>query len=79
MDVYTTSIQRLAVISSSYVKAGQEIEITSGIGAFSKAAMPTISINKKNISLDADGAARYRFKASDKPGTTYHTGRNKFC
>ena len=54
--------------SSSYVNAGEEIEITSGIGAFSKAAQPIILINGKNVSSDADGAAHYKFKASDKPG-----------
>jgi gliding motility-associated protein GldM len=54
--------------SSSYVKAGEEIEIIAGIGAFSKAAQPIILINGMNVSTDADGAAHYKFKSSDKPG-----------
>jgi len=57
-----------AVINSSYVKASEELEITSGVGAFSTAALPVISINGKNVPTDVDGAAHYKFKASSKPG-----------
>jgi hypothetical protein len=57
------------VISSSHVKGGEEIEITSGVGGFSKAALAEIVIDRRNVSLDPVGAAHYKFKASDKPGT----------
>lgn len=65
-DYYTYSF--LAILNSSYVKAGEELEITAGVGSFSRAAMPVIIINGKNVSLDVDGASHYKFKASDKPG-----------
>ncbi|MGV3530610.1 MAG: gliding motility protein GldM [Flavisolibacter sp.] len=43
--------------SSNYVMPGQEVEITAGVGAFSKAAQPEISINGQGVSLGADGQA----------------------
>jgi gliding motility-associated protein GldM len=50
--------------SSNYVMPGQEIEITAGVGAYSKAAQPQISINGSSAALDADGRAVYKFTAS---------------
>ncbi|MEO7960199.1 MAG: gliding motility protein GldM [Ginsengibacter sp.] len=50
--------------SSNYIMPGQEIEITAGVGAYSKAAQPQISINGAGQSLDADGRAVYKFKPS---------------
>lgn len=50
--------------SSNYVMPGQQIEITAGVGAYSKAAQPQISINGAAQSLDADGKAVYKFNAS---------------
>jgi gliding motility-associated protein GldM len=47
--------------SSNYVMPGQEIEITAGVGAFSKAAAPTITINGQGASLGEDGAAHAKF------------------
>jgi gliding motility-associated protein GldM len=44
--------------SSTYIMPGQEIEITAGIGAFSKAAQPTVIIGNKVVPLDADGVAK---------------------
>lgn len=48
--------------SSNYVMPGQEIQITAGVGAYSKAAQPQITINGSNSPLDADGRASYKFK-----------------
>lgn len=50
--------------SSNYVMPGQEIEITAGVGAYSKAAQPQITIGGAAQSLDADGRAVYKFNAS---------------
>ncbi len=50
--------------SSNYVMPGQEIQITAGVGAYSKAAQPQITINGAVQSLDADGRAVYKFNAS---------------
>lgn len=50
--------------SSNYVMPGQQIQITAGVGAYSKAAQPQISINGATSSLDADGRANYTLTAS---------------
>jgi hypothetical protein len=41
---------------------GDELDLTAGIGAFSKAAKPTISINGATQSLNVDGVADYKTK-----------------
>ncbi|HEV8079218.1 MAG TPA: GldM family protein, partial [Chitinophagaceae bacterium] len=50
--------------SSNYVMPGQEIEITAGVGAYSKAAQPQISINGAGAAINADGRAVYKFQAN---------------
>lgn len=49
--------------SSSYVMPGQELEITAGVGAYSKAAQPRITINGSGAALGEDGQARAKFAA----------------
>ena len=56
--------------SSNYLMPGQELEITAGVGAYSKAAQPSITINGSGAALDADGRAVYKFKPS---GAGSHT------
>jgi len=63
-DIYAA----FAVTNSSYVEAREEIEITAGVGAFSRSAKPEIIVAGQNIPIDADGAAHYKFKVSNKPG-----------
>jgi hypothetical protein len=41
---------------------GEELVITAGIGAFSKAAQPTVSIDGANVPLNAEGTAEYKTK-----------------
>ena len=50
--------------SSNYVMPGQEIEITAGVGAFSAAAKPQITIGGSSAALQPDGRAIYKFQAS---------------
>ena len=50
--------------SSNYVMPGEDIEITAGVGAYSAAAQPIISINGSPAALGPDGRASYKFKAS---------------
>ncbi len=50
--------------SSNYVMPGEDMEITAGVGAYSKAAQPIISIGGSSAAIDADGRAVYKFKAS---------------
>ena len=49
--------------SSTYLMPGQEIEIMAGVGAFSKAALPRISINGQSVQIGEDGAAHAKFAA----------------
>jgi hypothetical protein len=58
----------IAVISSSYVRAGQSVEVTAGILQFTVVTNPRISINGKEIKLDSDDRAVYKFTAEGKPG-----------
>ncbi|MBA3675672.1 MAG: gliding motility protein GldM [Chitinophagaceae bacterium] len=48
--------------TSNYVMPGQEITITAGVGAYSTAAQPQISINGAGVPVGANGTAEYRFK-----------------
>lgn len=43
--------------SSNYIMPGQEIEISAGVGAFSRAAQPQISINGQGVAIGAEGQA----------------------
>ena len=50
--------------SSNYLMPGEEIEISAGVGAFSKAAQPQISIGGSGVALGADGRAIKKFNVS---------------
>lgn len=50
--------------SSNYVMPGEEVEITAGVGAYSKAAQPKITINGSSMPLAEDGRASSKFVAS---------------
>ena len=54
--------------SSSYLLPGQGLEIKAGIGAFSSAAKPTISINGVSQIANDSGFARYRTNVSGSSG-----------
>ncbi|HMK18301.1 MAG TPA: gliding motility protein GldM [Chitinophagaceae bacterium] len=53
----------LAIANTTNALPGQEIEITAGVGGFSKAITPRISIGGQTVTLGEDGAAHYKFKA----------------
>jgi gliding motility-associated protein GldM len=54
--------------SSSYVMPGDEIEITAGVGAFSKAALPIVNIGGSVEPLGEDGAAHKKMTAATTLG-----------
>src|SRR5262249_7161297 len=58
----------VAVISSSYVKSGQSVDVTAGIGQFSATVRPKITIDGKAINLSGGDIAEYHFVANGKPG-----------
>lgn len=74
--LYYNKFSVVAVLSSSYVKNGQPIEVSAGIGSFSAASKPTIIIDGKEITLNEDATALYKFKATGSPGK--HTIPVKF-
>jgi gliding motility-associated protein GldM len=49
--------------SSNYLMPGQKITINAGVGAYSKAALPVISIGGRPVSLDEKGVAKSDFDA----------------
>jgi len=57
-----------AQTNSSYVMPGDQMDITAGVGAFSKAALPTITIDGQNVPIDVDGAAHRKINAASSLG-----------
>jgi gliding motility-associated protein GldM len=52
--------QAIASQSSQYLMPNQELVITGGVGAFSKAALPTVTVDGAVVPLNADGVAEYK-------------------
>lgn len=49
--------------NSKYFMPGQEIEITAGLGAFSKTKLPSVSVGGANVPLNEKGIAVYKTSA----------------
>jgi gliding motility-associated protein GldM len=49
--------------NSTYLMPGQELEVTAGVGAFSKAALPIVTIGGQNVPIGEDGAAHTKLAA----------------
>lgn len=58
-DTYTAIVGQ----NSNYLMPGQQIEIKAGVGAFSKAAQPNISINGSGVAIGDEGYALYKGEA----------------
>lgn len=54
--------------SSTYVKGGDIIEITAGIGSFSATASPQITIDNKKVEINESAVAIYKLTAASKAG-----------
>ncbi len=52
--------QAIASQSSEYLMPGQELKITGGVGAFSSAAKPLVTIDGAVVALNAQGVAEYK-------------------
>ncbi|MEO7306311.1 MAG: gliding motility protein GldM [Ferruginibacter sp.] len=50
--------------SSTYLMPGEDLEVTAGIGSFSSAAAPVITINGQSQAADANGVAIKKFKVN---------------
>ncbi|TXH20950.1 MAG: gliding motility protein GldM [Chitinophagaceae bacterium] len=68
VKVVYDEFQALATANAQYLLPGQEFTITAGIGAFSKNARPSVSIDGANIALNANGLAEYKTTAGS-PGS----------
>ena len=58
-DTYTAIVGQ----NSNYLMPGQDLEIKAGVGAFSKAAAPSISIGGANVAIGEEGYALYKTQA----------------
>jgi gliding motility-associated protein GldM len=63
VEIIYDEFKALAQPSTQYAMPGEQIVITAGIGAFSKAAKPTITVDGTVVPLNADGAAEYKMIA----------------
>ncbi|AEW02415.1 hypothetical protein Niako_6190 [Niastella koreensis GR20-10] len=63
-----TKFEAFSALSSSYVKAGQSIEVAAGIGAFTFDRNPRVTIDGKEVELNGDAVAVYKFTVKGKPG-----------
>lgn len=52
--------QAIASANSQYFMPGQEIQITAGVGAFSKASTPRVSVDGASVAIGPDGTALYK-------------------
>ncbi|TDH19790.1 gliding motility protein GldM [Segetibacter sp. 3557_3] len=68
VEVVYNEFQAFAGTNSQYLMPGQELVITAGVGAFSKAAKPNISIDGAGVGLNTEGVAEYKTKVGG-PGT----------
>lgn len=59
VEIVYDEFQAFAGTNSTYLMPGEELIITAGVGAFSKAARPTVSIDGANVPLKPDGSAEY--------------------
>ena len=60
VEIIYDQFQAFAGTNTQYLMPGEELVITAGIGAFSKAAQPSISIDGANVPLNDEGTAEYK-------------------
>ena len=63
VKVVYDKFEAIAQANRTYAMPGDEIEVTAGVGAFSDAAKPRITINGQNMTLDG-GKATFKTTAS---------------
>jgi len=60
VEVVYDEFQAFAGTNSQYLMPGQELVITAGVGAFSKSARPSISVDGTGMPLNQQGVAEYK-------------------
>jgi len=68
VQVVYDEFQAFAGTNSQYLMPGQELVITAGVGAFSKAAKPSVTVDGSGVGLNAEGVAEYKTTVGG-PGT----------
>ncbi len=63
VEVRFDSYEAIVGQNSKYLMPGQELEISAGLGAFSKTKLPTVSIGGANVALNEKGMAEYKTAA----------------
>jgi hypothetical protein len=58
----------IASLNSSYVKSGQAVELTVGMGSFTDDLTPRITIDGKELKLNNDGVVVHKFIVNGTPG-----------
>ncbi|ULQ52460.1 gliding motility protein GldM [Flavihumibacter fluvii] len=64
VEVVFDEFQAFVGTNATYLMPGQELEINAGVGAFSKAAKPSVSVNGASVPLGAEGSALYKTTVS---------------
>ena len=76
---FQDSFAALAVANKNYLKPGEFIEITAGVGSFSTKVQPEFVINGQIVKIDnGDGAAHYKMKVPLKAGDYYASVKIKY-
>ena len=60
VQVVYDEFQAFAGANSQYLMPGQELNITAGVGAFSSAAKPSITVDGAGMPLNENGVAEYK-------------------
>jgi gliding motility-associated protein GldM len=60
VEVVYDAFQAFAGTNSQYLMPGEELVITAGVGAFSKEAKPSITVDGTGVALKPDGTAEYK-------------------
>lgn len=60
--------QAVACLSSRHVRKGQRINLIAGLGSFSRASKPSIIIDGKEMTLNEDDVAEYKFTVDRSAG-----------
>ena len=63
VKIVFNKFEPLVEANASYVMPGDDIDVTAGVGAFSDAAKPRITINGQSFPAGPDGTAEYKTKA----------------
>ena len=77
VKVVFDAYQPLVGTNATYFMPGDELEVTAGIGAYSKSAKPKIYINGSQQELNSDGAASYKTKVSSSGNVEVKIEYNK--